>query len=189
MDEHLTTGSPPPDGDRSCPWCSTPAGPDATACGSCGASLAQRETVGDLQIPGLTSVDPALQDFDKRPLHLRGPSPAQGLGPAVIIGAVAGGPVGLAAIGGVAAVAAVEYLGAGRGPGGTAMPGVPEDLARQAIEQAERRRAARDGGAPEPGPDAGPADGAAGTTGIAGDDGRSIWADLPPADAGEPRTE
>ena len=49
---------------------------------SCGAALAQRESIGDLRIPGLTSVDPALEDFDKRPLHLRGPSPSQGMAPA-----------------------------------------------------------------------------------------------------------
>ena len=47
----------------------------------------------------------------KRPLHLRGPSPSQGVAPALIIGAVAGGPIGLVAIGGVAAVAGAELLG------------------------------------------------------------------------------
>ena len=36
---------------RECPWCATPAAPEATHCGSCGAALAQRESIGDLQIP------------------------------------------------------------------------------------------------------------------------------------------
>ena len=105
---------------RTCPWCSSPAAATDTSCQSCGAALAQRESIGDLAIPGLTAVDAALQDFDKRPLHLRGPSPSQGMAPALIVGAMAGGPIGLAAIGGVAAVAAAEYLGARR-PGGQAL--------------------------------------------------------------------
>jgi len=45
---------------RSCSWCDTPAAPDVAFCASCGASLAQREDLGDLSIPGVTTVDPAL---------------------------------------------------------------------------------------------------------------------------------
>src|SRR5262245_51639378 len=97
---------------RTCPWCAATVADDATTCRECGAAVAQRESIGDLQIPGLTSIDPALQDYDKRPLQLRGPSPSQGAAPALIVGALAGGPIGAVAIGGVAAVAAVEFLGA-----------------------------------------------------------------------------
>ncbi|MEO5704274.1 MAG: hypothetical protein ABIR64_04685 [Candidatus Limnocylindrales bacterium] len=92
-----------------CPWCAAVAADDATNCSSCGAALAQRESIGALKIPGLTSVDPALEDFDKRPLHIRGPSPTQGLAPALIVGALAGGPAGLVAMGGVAALAGMEF--------------------------------------------------------------------------------
>ena len=144
------------EGPRTCAWCSTPAAShEATSCASCGAALAQRESIGDLAIPGLTAVDAALQDFDKRPLHLRGPSPSQGMAPAVIVGAMAGGPIGLAAIGGVAAVAAAEYLGARR-PGSGALEDVgrPSEIALQAIERIN--------------------------DGSLADDGRSIWSDLPP---------
>jgi hypothetical protein len=169
-----------------CPWCGAAAAPDATRCIACGAALAQRESIGDLRIPGLTSVDPALEDFDKRPLHLRGPSPSQGVAPALIVGAVAGGPIGLVAIGGVAAVAGAEFLGARiGGPSGTALEdvGKPSEVALQALSQlddaapgATGAASAADAGtasAPsmEPSPEPDPA---------AADNGRSIWRDLPP---------
>jgi hypothetical protein len=112
----------------SCPWCATPAAPDATRCSSCGAALAQRESIGDLVIPGLTAVDPALQDLKDRPLHLTGPSPSHGVASSVIAAAALGGPVGLAIIGGVGAVAAAEYMGANR----TGPDGVPVDQVGQA---------------------------------------------------------
>jgi hypothetical protein len=154
---------------RSCSWCGATATPDATQCADCGAALAQRESIGDLLIPGLTSVDPALQDFDKRPLHLRGPSPSQGMAPALIIGAMAGGPIGIAAIGGVAAVAAAEYIGgSGGGRGGDQLRevGRPSEVVLKALEHLEDDEAE----APD-GPEASEAS--------AGDDGRSIWRDLP----------
>jgi hypothetical protein len=160
-----------------CPWCEAPAAPDATTCGACGAALAQRESIGDLRIPGLTSVDPALEDFDKRPLHLRGPSPSQGVGPALIIGALAGGPIGLVAIGGVAAVAGAEFLGTRMGrPGGPALEdvGKPSEVVLKALERADAP-SGEDAGRSSSG-DAN----AAGEPGAAAaDDGMSIWRDLP----------
>ena len=105
-DEHAT--------DRVCPWCSAPAPSSATTCSACGAALAQRESIGELAIPGLTTIDPALQAIDGQPIHLRGPSPSQGMASGVMAGALMGGPVGLALIGGLAAGAAVEYLGSHR---------------------------------------------------------------------------
>lgn len=166
-------------GPRTCPWCATPAAHDATTCATCGAALAQRESLGDVVIPGLTGLDPALEDFDKRPMHLRGPSASQGAAPALIVGAAAGGPIGAVLIGGVVAVAAAEYLGA-KGPGtaGTALDqlGQPSELALQALEHADAAKpAAEPAGAAEPEaaePDAAAADG-----------GMSIWRDLPPATA------
>jgi len=174
-----------PDTPRRCAWCAAPAAPEATTCASCGAALAQRESIGELQVPGLTAVDPALQDFDKRPLHLRGPSPSQGMAPGFVIAAAAGGPVGLAALGGLAAVAAVEFLGAkGDGRGGIALDDVgrPSEVVLQAID--------RIGSGGEPSQDStgdgmGPSD-VAGTA--VTDDGRSIWRDLPEPDQGADET-
>jgi hypothetical protein len=155
---------------HSCAWCGTAATPDATTCTNCGAALAQRESIGGLAISGLTAVDAALQDYDKRPLHLRGPSASQGMAPALIVGAVAGGPIGIAAIGGVAAVAAAEFLGARR-PGGQALDevGKPSEVVLQALEHLDADGA---------GPAAGAKDGDA-TADAPADPGMSIWRDLP----------
>ncbi len=165
---------------RECPWCSTPATDEATTCGSCGAALAQREAIGDVQIPGVTSVDPALKDYDQRPLHLRGPSPSQGLASGVVIAAAAGGPIGLAALGGIAAVAAAEYAGASRGPDGRPLEldavGRPSEAAVEAL----RRLDAEAGAADEPSADAASAT----EPGVETTQPPDPWADLPPASAG-----
>lgn len=171
-----------PEPAATCPWCAAPAAPGATRCVACGAALAQRESIGDVQIPGLTSVDPALVDFDKRPLHLRGQSPTQGAASTLIIGAVAGGPIGLAAIGGVAALAAVEFLGTKvGGPEGQTLEdlGKPSEVALQALEHLDETKtnSAAAGTAGNAGT-AGPA-----TEPDAGDE-MSVWRDLPP-EAGE----
>jgi hypothetical protein len=153
----------PNPGATTCPWCEAAAPPGADRCSSCGAALAQREGVGDLRIPGLTSVDPALEDFDKRPLQIRGPSPSQGVASALIIGAAAGGPIGLAAIGGVAAVAGAEFLGTRiGGPRSPAREDVgrPSEVAWQALQHAGETDPVE--------PDT-----------SAADDGMSIWRDLP----------
>ena len=164
----IQPGTPEP---TTCPWCAAVAAPGATTCGACGAALAQRESLGDVRIPGLTAVDPALEDFDKRPIHLRGPSPSQGVAPALIIGAVAGGPVGLMAIGGVAAVAGAEFLGTRMGgPRSPALEdvGKPSELALRALEHLGEGPAAADA------PSAGESEAAP------ADDGMSVWRDLPP---------
>ena len=133
-----------PDGTVTCSWCGHPATEDATRCASCGAALAQRESIGDLVIPGLTAVDPALKDLDGRPLHLRGPSPTQGAASGLIVAAAAGGPIGLAIVGGIGALAAAEYLGAsgdkagGKGHGAV---GETSGAVLQAIERLERGEA------------------------------------------------
>ena len=106
-----------------CAWCSAAAPIGATQCPACGAALAQRESIAGLVIPGVTSIDPALQAIDGQPIHLRGPSPTQGMASGAMMAAVVGGPVGLAIVGGLAAGAAVEYMGARRDH-----PGAPEHL-------------------------------------------------------------
>lgn len=128
--------------DRRCSWCEATAPADSTHCPSCGAALAQREDLGGILVPGVTAVEPGLADLAGRPMRITGASPMQGMAPALIIGAVAGGPLGLAAIGGVAAVAGAEYLGARR-PGLTAPEGLesvgrPSEIARQVADRLDR---------------------------------------------------
>lgn len=167
-------------GPRTCAWCATPAHDDATTCSSCGAALAQRESLGGVRIPGLTAVDPALEDYANRPMHLRGPSASQGVAPALIVGAAAGGPIGAVLIGGVVAVAAAEYLGAKQpGTGGAAGDvGKPSELALQAVEHADAKSA----GAESPTSAADPAEPPE-RDAAAADGGMSIWRDLPRPDA------
>ena len=132
---------------RSCPWCSATAKATDSNCPECGAALAQHEDLGGVVIPGLTGVDPNLAAWDSQPLHINGPSPTQGLATGIIPAAAMGGPAGLAILGGIAAVGAVEYLSA-KGPGGQSVDpeqvGVPSELARLALEKVERERASGD---------------------------------------------
>jgi hypothetical protein len=141
-----------------CPWCATPAAEGATRCTSCGAALAQRESIGDLVVPGLTAVDPALKDLDGRPLHLRGPSPTQGVASGLVVAAAAGGPIGLAIVGGVGALAAAEYLGAGGESGkGHEQVGETSGAVLQAVERLERGEALPTANDPTPRPELGTA--------------------------------
>lgn len=55
--EPASTVDPP----AACPWCGLPATADADDCPGCGAVMAQREDLGGLAIPGVTTVDPAMQ--------------------------------------------------------------------------------------------------------------------------------
>jgi hypothetical protein len=43
-----------------CPWCSAATPPGASHCPSCHASLAERESLGDILVPGVTGIDPSL---------------------------------------------------------------------------------------------------------------------------------
>jgi hypothetical protein len=127
-------------GARTCPWCSEPAAASDTKCPACGAALAQREDLGGVVIPGVTGVDPGVLAYDAQPMHLKGPSPTQGLATGIIPAAAMGGPAGLAIIGGVVAVAAAEYLSA-RGPGGaTTDPSTVGELGGVAQLALERLR-------------------------------------------------
>ena len=143
-DESPAADAQGPSGDEpaTCSWCATPAAPGASKCSNCGAALAQRESIGDLVIPGLTAVDPALQDFADRPLHLSGPSATHGVASGVVAAAAMGGPMGIAILGGVAAVGAAEYLGAGKvgGPDGVPIDevGNPSSAVLDAVEKLER---------------------------------------------------
>jgi hypothetical protein len=179
-----SAATPVPEG-RPCAWCATPAADDATTCGSCGAALAQRESFGDVRIPGLTSVDPALEDYASRPMHLRGPSSSQGVAPGLIVGAAAGGPIGAVLIGGVVAVAAAEYLGArqpGTGAAALGEVGKPSELALKALEHSKDADAARSSApelTPASAPDALDARDPEIPDAAAAEGGMSIWRDLP----------
>lgn len=97
-----------------CPWCSAPVAEAATQCSACGAAVAQRESIGNLVIPGVTNVDPGLEAYAAQPLRIPGASPSQRIAGSAAGAAVMGGPEGLIALGGLAAVAAAEFLAAGR---------------------------------------------------------------------------
>ena len=126
---------------RTCPWGSAEAPDSATSCPACGAALAQRESIAGLVIPGVTTVDPALQSIDGKPMRIPGSSPTQGMASSVVVAAAVGGPVGLAVLGGLAAVGAAEYLGASRGGSGRSADladvGRPSDLVLRTIERLE----------------------------------------------------
>jgi hypothetical protein len=126
---------------RRCAWCEAAAPADATHCPRCGAALAQREDLGGMVIPGVTGVHPALAAAADRPLHLTGPSPAQGAAPALIGVVIAPGPAGIAVGAGVLAMAAAEYLGvpsSGHGERvGPATVGLPSESALRMVERLE----------------------------------------------------
>lgn len=129
-------------GARTCPWCSAPVAATDTTCPSCGAAVAQREDLGGVLIPGVTGLDPALAAIRDQPTHIKGPSPSQGVATGIIPAAALGGPAGLAILGGIAAVTAVEYLSA-KGPHGERVdPSTVGELggvARLALEQLNRQ--------------------------------------------------
>jgi hypothetical protein len=130
-------------GGRRCAWCSAQAGADDTRCPACGAALAQREDIGGLLIPGVTTVDPALADIADRPIHLRASSPSQGVAPMLAAGALMGGPIGLAALAGAGGIVAAEWIGAkGGAHGGTPAfedVGRTSEVAREVAERLDRK--------------------------------------------------
>jgi hypothetical protein len=134
---------------RTCAWCSATAPGDATQCPGCGAALAQRESLAGVVIPGVTGLDPALADADGRPMRIPGPSPSQGMANGVMVAAAIGGPVGLVALGGMAAVVASEYVGARRDHGSTPALdalGRPSEVALRALERLDAEEHGRPAG-------------------------------------------
>jgi hypothetical protein len=114
---------------QSCPWCSALVAPEATHCPVCGGAVAQRESIADLSIAGLTTVDPALLAYDARPLHIPLPVPS-GVGP------VSGVPGTIARM----AALAAPYGSSIRpdGPVDPSTVGKPSDAAIQAVERLDR---------------------------------------------------
>jgi len=127
--------------ERQCPWCSARGSADMRRCPSCDAALVQRDRIGDLVIPGVTDVDPTLSQYAADPLRIPGASPSQSVaGSAIGAAAIVGGPAGLVALGGLAAVAAVEYLGAGDAArqAAAARLGQPSEAVLQMLERIEK---------------------------------------------------
>ena len=90
---------------RLCPWCSAAVPPDATRCPACGDALAQRESIADLDIPGVTTVDPI-----GGPIYLKGMAELAALAATEDVGV--GAPVDPSTLGkpSDAALQAVERL-------------------------------------------------------------------------------
>lgn len=141
-----------------CQWCGVAAASaKSTNCAACGAALILRESIGDLVIPGVTDVDPELVSYARRPLRIPKGSPTQALagyfGPAVAVD-----PIGLVALGALAAVAAQELAGASQGRGGKRIDpeklGVPSapvlDMVNRLNEEAEAAEEPPDDLAPAP---------------------------------------
>ena len=84
-------GAAEADGSVACPWCATRCAPDAETCGGCGAGLVGKDALDTLEIPGVTTVDPALQRLDaagrKQPPSILGAISRMGT-TGMIVGAV-----------------------------------------------------------------------------------------------------
>jgi hypothetical protein len=89
---------------RTCPWCGVAATPEAVYCAGCGASLAQREDLDGLAIPGVTTVDPALLPKGAGFTIARQNGRATAIGMGSMVGGIAG------AAGVAAAMLAAEHL-------------------------------------------------------------------------------
>jgi len=115
-----------------CPWCSAPVPPDATHCPACGAALSQRESIGDLAIAGVTTVDPSLQAYaaESLPIPLPLPMNVDPIGGAFNLGGMAE----------LAALAAADGTRA-QAPVDPSTVGTPSDAALQAVERLDREDA------------------------------------------------
>lgn len=117
---------------RTCPWCSTPVPSDATQCPACGDALAQRESLDNLAIPGVTDVDPALQAYAGQPLHLPMAMPSR-------VDPIAGS-INLTGMAELEALAGSNGIPAGA-PVDPTTVGKPSDAALQAVERLDREDA------------------------------------------------
>ncbi len=134
---------------RRCPWCSTEVGPEASKCPSCGAAVAQRESVGGLVIPGVTSVDPAYQSTGSSLIRstLRAQQTSASLG---AIGQVNQG-ASVAVAGALLARDYMKGMFSGVDPADVSRVGQPSEAALLAAERLEREGSI-DGGETEPQP-------------------------------------
>jgi len=138
------------DSSRLCQWCSTPAADGLTHCANCGAALTLRETIGEVVIPGVTHVDPALAQFANEPLRIPRASPSQSVAAGTVsAAALAGGPAGVIALAALGAVAANEYGSAARGrkltPEEIEKIGQPSEAALQMLKLLEEQEKGGEG--------------------------------------------
>ena len=146
--ENATGGSTGP----VCPWCSAPAAIGATRCASCGAAIAQRESISGLSIPGVTTVDPNLvADGSPASPVLRSQGTTNVLFAATQVNATFG----------LAAAAAVLGQDTIRGMLGAndvdpAKVGIPSEAALLAVERLEHGEAPAETNAGAPSPPADP---------------------------------
>lgn len=118
---------------RECPWCSAPVPPDATHCPACGDAIAQRKSIADVALAGVTTVDPALEAYAAQPLPIPLPVPMS-VDPI-------GGAIYLTGLAGLAALAAPQGTRT-NAPVDPRNVGEPSDAALQAVEQLDREDAA-----------------------------------------------
>ena len=114
-----------------CPWCAEPATPNAGYCGSCGAVLAQHEELGGLVVPGVTTVDPAMQSHGHTSSILSGQSRMSSISLAGSMGGT-GAQVALASV-----MLARDGL---RGMGGSVDPETIGNASQAAIEMSRKLR-------------------------------------------------
>jgi hypothetical protein len=116
-----------------CPWCSAPA-TGAPVCPSCGAVMAQRESLGGLVIPGVTDVDSNLAPPGVAAGLLHG----QAVQNRVAIGVAMGSPVAGLVVVGAAAVLAKDAISGTFQSGAPAQDvGRPSDAAVAMLRQLE----------------------------------------------------
>ena len=71
------TPNPSADPGDPCPWCSSPVAPGATICPVCGAAVrADADAVAEVEIPGLTTIDPEIAALAVRAERRRKPRTA-----------------------------------------------------------------------------------------------------------------
>jgi len=99
---------------------------DATHCPACGDAIAQRESVADLAISGVTTVDPALEADAAQPLHIPLPMPSS-VDPI-------GGAINLTGMAALAALAAPANIGTDASVDPNTV-GSPSDAAVEAVER------------------------------------------------------
>jgi hypothetical protein len=101
---------------RRCEWCSASAGADATICPGCGAAMPTADAEAEIYYPGVTDIHPHLKAAAARPLQVpQGASTTQMMSGSVLRFASQAGPGGtLLGLGAVAAMAAVEWMGASK---------------------------------------------------------------------------
>ncbi len=148
-----------------CPWCSAATPVAATHCPACGASLAERESLGGMEIPGVTEVDPGVIAAERRAAGIvrakvSGADRA-GFASTLVSGFVPGGPI----LG-----AAINLVATGLSHSEASSIGDPSSAALQLASKLDLEQSAAEGHRTVPSPDGEP---------DASAPAPDPWADLP----------